>query len=240
MLSPNNPLTDEKLNRTKKGNVESNRFKKLRRSDPESIHEVTIAVKQKNLDIISDMLTERSQPGNPNYQNWLSFSEVHSIIRNDEAVSAIQSWVKNFGGTVLFVTPHGDYIRAAAPVSTWERVFDTQFYVWESIKSTESAASSSSDRLKKKMFYHRAESYTIPDPLRKHISAVFQTTQAPVVPRRHGQRRPYQPTNPIDVSNSQNKSDVSLIPAYVAYGLTGDSRPASLNQMYGITSNTGN
>jgi len=229
-MSASNSL--DGADRPTKGIVGNNRFKKLQKSDPLFLHEVTISVKQKNIDVIHAMLKERSQPDHPNYQNWLSFTEVHSLIRNDEAVLAIRSWIKeSVGGSIIQMTSHGDYIRVTAPIASWERVLDTQFYAWE----PSSSSSSSSAKQSNKKIVHRAESYKIPEQLREHISAIFQTSQAPVIPQRYGQRRPYQATSQVDDSLSQNKS-IDVIP-YAAAGLTGDSRPASLNQMYGISSN---
>lgn len=230
-IRPNDP------SRPKISIAGSNLFTKLHKSDPELIHEVTIAVNQRNLDLIHDILMERSQPGHTNYQKWLSFSEIHSLIRNDEAVKAIRSWVKEAGGKIISVTPHGDYIRAAASICTWERALDAKFYCWEHIKTSTSSSLSttSSSSSMRSRIYHRAESYSIPAHMQAHISAIFRTSQAPVIPRRHGQKRPYQATPAAGADANMPRNRSSAFP----YGLTGDSRPSSLNLMYGITSNTG-
>lgn len=208
--------------------AKSGRFKKLQRSDPEYNHQVTISVKQKNLDLIHDMLMERSDPTHPYYQRWLSFTEIHELIRNDEAVDAIKSWIEEAGGTVMSTTPHGDYIKAIAPISTWERILNTQFFYWEHSEPV-AATSSSRSNLRSNPF-HRAEHYSIPIHLDGYISSIFQTTQAPVVARRHGHIRDNFHTNFTgDVASHK----------IVTNSLTGDSRPSSLNLMYGISSNSG-
>ena len=40
------------------------------------MHEVVIAVQQKNLDVIESTVLERSTPGHPSYQNWMTVKEV--------------------------------------------------------------------------------------------------------------------------------------------------------------------
>jgi hypothetical protein len=42
-------------------------------------HEVVIAVKQRNLDVLEGLLMERSTPGTSTYQQWLSFEEVSIV-----------------------------------------------------------------------------------------------------------------------------------------------------------------
>ena len=41
------------------------------------MHEVVIAIQQRNLDVIASTVLERSTPGHPRYQNWMTTREVY-------------------------------------------------------------------------------------------------------------------------------------------------------------------
>ena len=60
-------------------------------------HEVVFAIKQKNLDVLESMVLERATPGNALYQKWMTFSEVGELIKNEEAASAVLSWLSANG-----------------------------------------------------------------------------------------------------------------------------------------------
>ena len=55
-------------------------FIKSSKTPPSNIHEVVIAVKQNNLDLLETMVLERSTPGSALYQQWLTFEEVSRFI----------------------------------------------------------------------------------------------------------------------------------------------------------------
>ena len=42
------------------------------RPHPDTLHELTLAIKQKNADKMHNLLMERSTPGQPLYQQWMS------------------------------------------------------------------------------------------------------------------------------------------------------------------------
>ena len=45
-------------------------FVKVGRADSSVRHEVLIAIKQRNLDVLEGMVLDRSTPGSKNYQKW--------------------------------------------------------------------------------------------------------------------------------------------------------------------------
>ncbi len=52
-------------------------FLKHDRCDGNLNHEVLIAVKHLNLDVLEQEVIERSTPGSPKYQKWMTFEEVY-------------------------------------------------------------------------------------------------------------------------------------------------------------------
>jgi hypothetical protein len=175
-------------------------FERLHRSSPTLLHEVVIAIHQRNLDVLEEMVLDRSTPGSPRYQQWMTFTEVGNLIANDEAVAEVESWLERQPDTTItWKSKRGEYIRAMAPISVWEETFQTRFYEWKdtntfrqnffdltksgSATEAEVEASHSKGTLKKgfKGTYHRAEHYSLPSELLPHIDAVFNTVQPPPV-----------------------------------------------------------
>ena len=65
----------------------------LNENDRDRSLELVIALKQKNIDILEKMLLDRSTPGSPQYQKWLTFDSIGDYISNIEAERFIHDWV---------------------------------------------------------------------------------------------------------------------------------------------------
>lgn len=204
-------------------------FVKSATSHSDVQHELVFAVKQKNLKEMDQLLTERSTPGNPRYQEWLTFDEVGAMTSNPSGANAVEEWLTLNNIPVTWKSAHSDYIKATAKISQWERMLNTNFFLFEdhSRKSSESM-----DRM-----IHRAEQYFLPESVKEHLHAVFNTVQVPPVfkPKYHkaqGQKK------------AQFKTHVTVRPAAAA--ATNKRTQAQgvvtvdfLNQYYEITTNTG-
>jgi tripeptidyl-peptidase-1 len=141
-------------------------FTKLGPSSKDKRHEVVFALKQNNLDIIERKVLERATPGNPDYQNWMSFNDISALIKNEVATSFVHSWLGAFPDIhVSWKSRRGEYVRASASIATWEILFDTSFFEWHD--SFHSRVVS------------RCEQYSLPGEAEAHIVAVFHTSQAP-------------------------------------------------------------
>ena len=58
-------------------------------------HEVIFHVKQLNLDLLEDIVTERSSPNHENYQKWLSFEDIGSLISNRVGAERVIDWLRD-------------------------------------------------------------------------------------------------------------------------------------------------
>jgi len=152
-------------------------------------HEVLVAVTQLNLDVLEREVAERSDPANAfKYQEWLSFDEVGAIVRNVGATRTVTAWLEENGATVTWTAPFGDYIRAVAPLRTWEHLLSAVFHVWEEEEAAarpRSAAANAAAEARRVRHHVRSESYTIPAHLSSSLSAVFNVADFParVTPR---------------------------------------------------------
>ena len=72
-------------------------FIRKSKTDPSTPHEVVIAVKQQNLDVLEKMVLERATPGNPKYQQWMNFDEVGQLVGNPIGAQATVDWLRENG-----------------------------------------------------------------------------------------------------------------------------------------------
>jgi subtilase family serine protease len=229
---------------TKDKFIQLDHIQKIKRSDASVVHQVSIAVKQRNLDVIDTMLAERSDPNHQLYQHWLTFDEIGTLVRNDEAVDAITDWLQSNGVTVMYMTPHGDYIKASTTIQHWERLLRATFYLFQD----------NHPDIKSPVRYNRAESYSIPRYLDDHIHGIFMTSQAPVIAiRRYGHlvpvpnhvaeeldhKRRGSKRNPDNASTEHVHIADSVRESHMSLDAITDIRPSSLNTIYNIPSNMG-
>lgn len=187
-------------------------------------HEVVIAVKQRNLDQLHDVLMERSSPRSPTYQQWLTFEEVGAMTSNVPAANAVKAWLAESGASVTWVSAHQDYIKATATVGVWENLLSASFYYYHDVSNLKKDADP-------KIFI-RSKEYSIPDSLDEHIECIFNTVQAPPVISKGFHVGPEKKKFKTLLRGSDLKLDSTFtVP---------DVTVAFLDSYYGITSNIGN
>jgi hypothetical protein len=143
-------------------------FVKTARSSVDTKHELVFAVAQNNIPLLESVLLERSTPGGKAYQQWLSFDEVTALVSNAEGTLQVEEWLRQNDIPVTWKSLRGEYIKASAPIATWESLLQAEFHKFADVSSA------SDDN-----FIDRADEYTIPTILRGHINAIFNTVQTP-------------------------------------------------------------
>ena len=158
-------------------NIPRASFKKLQKSKSEAVHQLVFAVQQRNIPELENILLERSTPGNPLYQQWLTFEQVGEMTSNPQSAQAVLDWLFANDVKVTWQSAHQDYIKAEARISVWDRLLNANFYEFED----SSKKSSKQDKKAASVFktVHRTEEYSLPTSLKPHISAVFNTVQTP-------------------------------------------------------------
>ena len=129
-------------------------------------HEVVFAVQQKNMDQLTSILYDISDPDSPNYGQHWSNDEVTGFTSNPEGRDAVVSYLNSNGASVVSETRAGEYITARAPVLVWEKMFDTEFFAFRMTQSDASVEN-----------YIRAEHYSVPRELDEHLASVFNTIE---------------------------------------------------------------
>lgn len=189
---------------------------KLDRASGTDIHEVIFAVQQKNLDELTQILNDISDLKSIKYGQYMTKEAIADLTYDAKSHNAILQFLEDAGATVIAKSMHGEYITAHAPVSLWETVFHTEFFIFHHSHANAEAPSK----------VVRAEKYFVPLVLHPHVASVFHTIQMPMA---------IWGAPIIEIKPKVHNS--SSIRGQVASGYT---TPALLNTIYNIDSNIGN
>lgn len=170
-------------------------FKNIGKPLPTDQHQVTIAIKQNNLDKLNDELTDRSMPEGSKYQIWMKQDEVIQLTSNKVATDAVLQWCRDNNLQVVWQNKHQEYFQVSTNVSHWESLLRTEFYKYEDhhphsiayYKKPISIHSTIKNSLNKNNLF-RAESFSIPSHLSPYIHDIFGVVDPPSVMRKYLER----------------------------------------------------
>ena len=134
------------------------------------VHEVVFAIRQKNMDELTRILHDVSDPLSSNYGQHLTREEVAYLTSNPESRDAVVSYLSSNGASVISETLSGEYIRAKAPIAVWEVMFNTEFFAFHKTHFDQ--------RVERVV---RAEKYWVPRELDLHVESIFNTIEMPIV-----------------------------------------------------------
>jgi tripeptidyl-peptidase I len=190
---------------------------------PTHSHDVVFVVKQKNIDELKNLLHEVSDPKHKKYGKHMTSDEIAAFTSNPDSHKAILDYVKSIGAEIVSESRYEDYVTARAPVSLWEKTFDTTFQTYSHHPD------STGDRVlyesEKNAEFVRTKEYSIPSSLDEHVAFVMNTVQLPMV-KAHAIRPQY-----IDASSPDFHLDVGILRGFIT--------PAKIYQAYNVDSNVG-
>jgi tripeptidyl-peptidase I len=137
---------------------------------PSHIHEVIFAVQQKNMDVLETILNDVSNPDSANYGQHLSGEQVGALTMNPEARDAVINYLYANGASVTAESLNGEFITANAPISLWNKVFNTDFKLFHQ-KQVDG-------NIVQKV---RAESFSIPNELDEFVFGAINVIEMPVI-----------------------------------------------------------
>ena len=143
-------------------------IEKRDRVPQDHVHNVVFVVQQRNMDELTRILHDVSDPASANYGQHMTKEEVSEMTSNPEARDAVLKYINANGATFVSETLSSEYITASAPISVWERVFNTEFYTFHKIRQDG-----------RREMLVRAERYWLPNELDQHVDSVFNTIQMP-------------------------------------------------------------
>ena len=141
------------------------------------VHELVIAIPAKRMNELEHLLWQVSDPTHAKYGQYLSFDEVGNITSNPQSTAAVLRWLDTVSlSSPPVVSAHGDFVRASAQTSVWNKILSTQFHRYASLLDHTHTAV-------------RAQSYELPDAIRPHIQTIFRATRLPSPTQRPPPRR---------------------------------------------------
>ena len=142
---------------------------RISRADKTTLHTVVFFVRQKNIDELTRILHDVSDPLSPNYGQHLTREEVADLTSCPESRDALVSYLFLKGASVVSESLSGEYITASAPTGVWEKMLNTEFFIFHKTHF---------DQLIEKVV--RAEKYSVPRELNLHVQSVFNAIEMPL------------------------------------------------------------
>ena len=215
-----------------KGHLSHGRIMRRDRVDSTQLHDLIFVIQQRNIDTLTEILHDISDPMSSNYGKYMTRAEIAELTSNPDARDHVLSYVVAAGGKIVSETLYGDYITASAPVSVWEKMLDTEFFTYSVLPMDSKRKNYDYERDESIRNYIRAEKYSVPMVLDAHVQSISNTIQLPPI-----MTQKQRPTTVHDAQTFYGHSDristKSMMPP------TGYIFPAYLNSVYNIDSNVG-
>ena len=207
-----------------------NDIEKGHRVPPTQYHDVVFVVQQKNMDILTRLLLDVSDPSSEKYGNHLSKEEIDDLTYNGDSHQIVMAYLNSVGAEVVLVECSGELIRARAQISLWETILDTEFHHFSHKNSMDGidAANDETGTLDERTFI-RTEKYSVPISLDDHVAFVLNTVQIPPPKSRRYSSADMGSYGP---AKSSSFSQSSLY-------TEGHISPQLINDAYNIDDNTG-
>ena len=181
------------------------------RMSSDYLHDVVFVIQQKNMDKLTDILHDVSDPSSINYGKHMTREGVAEMTSNPVARDAVLTYLRKNGASIISETLSGEYITSSAPIGIWENFFNCEFFLFHFTQPDGEVAK-----------VVRAESYSIPIALAAHVKSVFNTVQMP-----------HQPMDGFRINLGQTKSTEHL------EGVENYITPAILRAAYNVGSKQG-
>ena len=129
-------------------------------------HDVTFAVKQKNLEQLSRLVLRVSDPDSPSYGQHLTHDQVHAMTANPKAAAAVRLWAASHDDIEFKEgSSHSEYLTFSAPLFRWESTLESKFLTMEHVETGESVL--------------RSQTFTMPTELEEHVAHIFNIIELP-------------------------------------------------------------
>ena len=176
------------------------------------IHEVVIAIKPKNMEELTRILHDVSDPVSENYGRHLTRNEVRDLTSNPGANLAVTSYLGDIGASIVSESLDGEYITATAPIHIWEEMFHAEFHTF---------GQTHQDGIRSDTI--RAEEYWIPSELHEHIEYVMNVVDVPCISQKG-------PTRDVNSKTSRKLFDKAKF---------GQITPLKLREAYNMSNSQG-
>eukprot|EP01036_Dinobryon_divergens_P026329 gene26330-34960_t len=197
------------------------------RADVSKRHKIVIAVKQSNLDLLEELVNNISDPDSENFGKVKTRDEIVIMTNHGKASEHILAYI---GVETIALLSKEAFSAMTAPISHLEHFLNTTFETFSQVVP---------DSGDPPLVFHRAEKYSLPVDIVRHVHGVFLAVEIPPAIMRkpkkdtshsHSSNLRGEPTE----STSQRGSNKKMHPLNNGY-----VTPSVLNSYYNIISNTG-
>jgi tripeptidyl-peptidase I len=178
-------------------------LQRLDRVHGDVIHEVIFVIRQRNMERLTQILNDVSDPESLNYGQHLTRGQVTNMTINVESRDAVLNYLSLSGLAVKNVSSGGEFVVAEAPVTILEKVFGTVFHHFKT-----------SSTIGHSRGFVRADAYSVPSELDIHIESVLNIVEVPFDFQSPIQTRPTVPSEPFTTSAVTSSITPSILKSY--------------------------
>ena len=99
-----------------------------------ALHTVTLALRQRNLDVLPRVLWEVSSPRSSRYARYLTHAQLADIVSVPESVEVVIEWLQQHGAQSIDIVATGDVIRAKLTADAIYRMMKVHLYAFRHIQ----------------------------------------------------------------------------------------------------------
>jgi tripeptidyl-peptidase-1 len=110
--------------------IDTNGWVRKDKADGSSMIEITLPVKQSNLELVESIFWDVSNPKHASYGKYLSFEEINEITRNDASTQAVMNYLSSLGVTQIKSDPYGNFLTFKMPVAKANEAFNADFHTY--------------------------------------------------------------------------------------------------------------
>jgi tripeptidyl-peptidase-1 len=155
--------------------VEPKGWIEVGRTDPNKEINLIFAIKQQNTDTLEKLLLEKSSPDSDEYGNWMTVSEVQSLVApSEQSLAAVKLWLisNGFDETLITpITPNSDLIAVKTTTKNAESLLNCKYFDYKHSKQQNLQVS----RVKMGTNYH------VDTSVAEHLDFVTPTKRFPPV-----------------------------------------------------------
>lgn len=230
---PENPQSKEFYARTARANIESSTtpnvnvlhrdFVKELRAPPTLPHELIFVVIRKNMNELTRILHDISDPTSPNYGNHLTRQDIFELTSNSVSCEEVAAHLVDAGATVVSKDISLGLITARGSIDLWERMLRAEFFLFSLRRRPHDDVGANNGPHTDEKFM-RAEEYFVPTNLHGHVASILNILDMP-----HTKSRwmPQPSTKTNGISQRQ------------LFTYEGSVTPTLLNKAYNIDDNSG-
>jgi tripeptidyl-peptidase-1 len=158
-------------------------------SDDESI-ELTFAIKQQNIDQLTSILNDISNPKSKNYGQYYTIDSIHELLKpSDDSLNTIKTWLLDYVNEdeIKSVTPNSDFLRIKTTIEKANKLLNTQYGIWTN--------SNGEQHIRVK------DNYYVPKSVGQHLDFVSPTLRFPL--KKHVKTQAYISSKSLDITSDK-------------------------------------